>query len=197
MREEFERLLPVMRQGGFLPSVDHQTPPGVSLEKLPDLSEALRRVCPQGLRRLGAGGRRCCEKRTATDRTFRRCDFTFERTAKARASGFRATRDAGGRPEAAARFGCRTRMRIRPVLEGFASYILPLNRRGPDDAGGKGPAEENLGETTWRTLRAERLKYVSKGNMERIELDAIAEIEKTFARILGKRNGASRGRPPE
>ena len=32
MRAEFERLLPVMRQGGFAPSVDHQTPPGVSLE---------------------------------------------------------------------------------------------------------------------------------------------------------------------
>jgi len=32
MRREFERLLPVMRQGGFCPSVDHQTPPGVSLE---------------------------------------------------------------------------------------------------------------------------------------------------------------------
>ena len=32
MREEFERLLPVMRQGGFVPSVDHQTPPSVSLE---------------------------------------------------------------------------------------------------------------------------------------------------------------------
>ena len=32
MRREFERLLPTMRQGGFLPSVDHQTPPGVSLE---------------------------------------------------------------------------------------------------------------------------------------------------------------------
>ena len=32
MRKEFERLLPVMRQGGFVPSVDHQTPPGVSLE---------------------------------------------------------------------------------------------------------------------------------------------------------------------
>ena len=31
IREEFERLLPVMRQGGFIPSVDHQTPPGVSL----------------------------------------------------------------------------------------------------------------------------------------------------------------------
>ena len=32
MRAEFERLLPVMRAGGFVPSVDHQTPPGVSLE---------------------------------------------------------------------------------------------------------------------------------------------------------------------
>ena len=32
MRAEFERLMPVMRQGGFAPSVDHQTPPGVSLE---------------------------------------------------------------------------------------------------------------------------------------------------------------------
>ena len=33
MRAEFERLLPAMRQGGFIPSVDHQTPPGVSLEQ--------------------------------------------------------------------------------------------------------------------------------------------------------------------
>lgn len=33
MRAEFERLLPVMRTGGFIPSVDHQTPPGVSLEQ--------------------------------------------------------------------------------------------------------------------------------------------------------------------
>lgn len=32
MRAEFERLLPVMRSGRFIPSVDHQTPPGVSLE---------------------------------------------------------------------------------------------------------------------------------------------------------------------
>ncbi|MBQ3078878.1 MAG: hypothetical protein IJC48_02600 [Clostridia bacterium] len=32
MRAEFERLLPIMRQGGFAPSVDHQTPPGVSYE---------------------------------------------------------------------------------------------------------------------------------------------------------------------
>ena len=32
MRREFERLLPVMREGGCIPSVDHQTPPDVSLE---------------------------------------------------------------------------------------------------------------------------------------------------------------------
>ena len=32
MRQEFERILPVMRQGGYIPSCDHQTPPGVSLE---------------------------------------------------------------------------------------------------------------------------------------------------------------------
>ena len=31
MREEFERLLPLVRTGGFLPSVDHQTPPEVPL----------------------------------------------------------------------------------------------------------------------------------------------------------------------
>ena len=33
MRAEFERLLPVMKSGGFIPSMDHQTPPGVSLEQ--------------------------------------------------------------------------------------------------------------------------------------------------------------------
>lgn len=32
MRAEFERLLPVARQGGFLISCDHQTPPGVSYD---------------------------------------------------------------------------------------------------------------------------------------------------------------------
>jgi hypothetical protein len=32
MKAEFERLLPVLKQGGFVPSVDHQTPPEVSLE---------------------------------------------------------------------------------------------------------------------------------------------------------------------
>ena len=33
MRAEFERLGPLMKTGGFIPSVDHQTPPGVSLEQ--------------------------------------------------------------------------------------------------------------------------------------------------------------------
>lgn len=32
MRQEFQRLLPAMRRGRFIPSVDHQTPPEVSLE---------------------------------------------------------------------------------------------------------------------------------------------------------------------
>lgn len=33
MRTEFERLVQLMKTGGFIPSVDHQTPPGVSLEE--------------------------------------------------------------------------------------------------------------------------------------------------------------------
>jgi hypothetical protein len=32
MRVEFERILPAMKKGGYIPSVDHQTPPDVSLE---------------------------------------------------------------------------------------------------------------------------------------------------------------------
>ncbi len=33
MRAEFARLVPLMKTGGFIPSVDHQTPPGVSLDE--------------------------------------------------------------------------------------------------------------------------------------------------------------------
>jgi hypothetical protein len=33
VRAEFERLRPVMQSGGFIPSVDHQTPPAVGLEQ--------------------------------------------------------------------------------------------------------------------------------------------------------------------
>ena len=32
MRAEFERILPVIRSGGYIPGVDHQTPPDVSLD---------------------------------------------------------------------------------------------------------------------------------------------------------------------
>jgi hypothetical protein len=32
MRAEFERLVPIMRTGGCIPSVDHQTPPAVSID---------------------------------------------------------------------------------------------------------------------------------------------------------------------
>ena len=32
MRREFERILPAMRSGGYIPAVDHQTPPEVSVE---------------------------------------------------------------------------------------------------------------------------------------------------------------------
>ncbi len=32
MRAEFERVLPVIRSGGYIPGVDHQTPPDVTLE---------------------------------------------------------------------------------------------------------------------------------------------------------------------
>lgn len=42
MREEFERLLPLMRTGGFIPSVDHQTPPGVSLAEYRRYLQLLR-----------------------------------------------------------------------------------------------------------------------------------------------------------
>jgi uroporphyrinogen-III decarboxylase len=42
MRREFERLLPLMRRGGFIPSVDHQTPPGVSLEQYQSYLAILR-----------------------------------------------------------------------------------------------------------------------------------------------------------
>jgi len=45
MRAEFERLLPVMRTGGFIPSVDHQTPPDVSLETYRVYVALLREYC--------------------------------------------------------------------------------------------------------------------------------------------------------
>ncbi len=44
--EEFERLVPLMHSGRFIPSVDHQTPPGVSLEQYRGYLRRLREyVC--------------------------------------------------------------------------------------------------------------------------------------------------------
>lgn len=45
MRAEFERLLPAMRGGGFIPSVDHQTPPDVPLEGYRTYVRLLREYC--------------------------------------------------------------------------------------------------------------------------------------------------------
>jgi uroporphyrinogen-III decarboxylase len=45
MRAEFDRLLPVMRQGGFIPSVDHQTPPDVSLDNYKICVKLLKQYC--------------------------------------------------------------------------------------------------------------------------------------------------------
>jgi len=50
MRGEFERLLPVMRSGGFIPSCDHQTPPGVSLENYRIYLRLMREYCERAVR---------------------------------------------------------------------------------------------------------------------------------------------------
>ena len=46
MRAEFKRLLPLMRSGGFIPSVDHQTPPGSLSATISRLSSLAAGVCP-------------------------------------------------------------------------------------------------------------------------------------------------------
>ncbi len=45
MRAEFERLVPLMKTGGFIPSVDHQTPPGVSLDQYRVYLRLLKEYC--------------------------------------------------------------------------------------------------------------------------------------------------------
>ena len=42
IRDEFERLLPLMRSGGFIPSVDHQTPPHVTMEQYQSYRQLLK-----------------------------------------------------------------------------------------------------------------------------------------------------------
>lgn len=50
MRAEFERLLPSMRAGKFLPSVDHQTPPDVSVETYRTYVRLLREYTEKAVR---------------------------------------------------------------------------------------------------------------------------------------------------
>ena len=52
MRREFDRLLPVMRQGGFIPAVDHQTPPDVSLATYGVYVGLLREYCERAAREM-------------------------------------------------------------------------------------------------------------------------------------------------
>ncbi len=49
MRAEFERLLPVMRSGRFIPSCDHQTPPAVSLEQYGIYLRLLKEYCKKAV----------------------------------------------------------------------------------------------------------------------------------------------------
>jgi uroporphyrinogen-III decarboxylase len=53
MRAEFERLLPVMRAGGFIPSMDHQTPPEVSLANYRIYLRLFREYCEKAVRAWG------------------------------------------------------------------------------------------------------------------------------------------------
>ncbi|MBE0535223.1 MAG: hypothetical protein IH624_06090 [Phycisphaerae bacterium] len=50
MRREFERLAPLMQSGGYIPSVDHQTPPEVSLEQYRTFVRLLKEYTGAGLR---------------------------------------------------------------------------------------------------------------------------------------------------
>lgn len=49
MRKEFERILPVMKTGGYIPSVDHQTPPGVSLENYKIYARLFKEYCEKAV----------------------------------------------------------------------------------------------------------------------------------------------------
>ncbi len=56
IREEFERIAPAMRSGGFIASVDHQTPPSVSLEQYRVYVEVLHEYCRKAAPRAGGEG---------------------------------------------------------------------------------------------------------------------------------------------
>ena len=45
IRQEFKRIMPVIKQGGYIPSVDHQTPPNVSLEDYKLYIKIFKELC--------------------------------------------------------------------------------------------------------------------------------------------------------
>ena len=45
LRKEFERILPVTQSGGYIPGVDHQTPPEVSLDNYRNYVSLLKEYC--------------------------------------------------------------------------------------------------------------------------------------------------------
>jgi hypothetical protein len=49
MRAEFERILPAMRSSRYIPSVDHQTPPGVSFEDYRIYIQLFREYCEKAV----------------------------------------------------------------------------------------------------------------------------------------------------
>ncbi|MBO7359274.1 MAG: hypothetical protein J6U72_05575 [Clostridia bacterium] len=49
MRQEFERILPAMKKGRYIPSVDHQTPPDVSLENYRIYINLLKEYCAKAV----------------------------------------------------------------------------------------------------------------------------------------------------
>jgi hypothetical protein len=50
MRAEFDRILPVMRSGRYIPSVDHQTPPGVSFGDYKIYINLFREYCEKAVK---------------------------------------------------------------------------------------------------------------------------------------------------
>ena len=50
MKGEFQRLLPVMKTGGFIPSCDHQTPPDCPLERYRDYVSMLHEYAEKAVR---------------------------------------------------------------------------------------------------------------------------------------------------
>jgi len=50
IRREFERILPVMKSGYYIPSVDHQTPPGVSLDDYRIYIKLFKEYCEKAVK---------------------------------------------------------------------------------------------------------------------------------------------------